>query len=801
MPELLAAEGGVPTVLTSKVISETGEPPDRIYEYAVRTFDGDQWNQVATTEMFVGARDVKEFSDIVQFNGSWYVASRYRDDDGLFVHGRGILYRVDDGALTSVASTQSDTCITDVDPCGLIPFPSFNGLQVVGDSLYVGGRFNFITFDGVAFVSASNLARISGESIIPLPTSPGGPVTGMFLESTSSSNPGLVVWGSFTQIGGVTHNRIARWNTFTNTWSALGSGLAQVPVQVVQIAGQTFNDIDYVAVGVSQAGGVAVNGLARWTGSAWQNYGGTGSNILDGSFYTAINFGGVTVGGRDLSVNGAARNGAARWNGSTWTSLAQPGTGTDGIGRVVARHNNQTYVGGDFAAIDSVAANRIAQRDQENDAWLALGQGMNAPVRALISFNGELIAGGSFSSAGGVSASRVAAWNGSSWRALGSGLDDDVHALVVWNGDLIACGAFRSSGAVDVSNVARWTGSAWVPIDSNFATSDVFSAAVFGGTLYLGGDLGLWRVQGGSIVSVGGSINGEVRTLFPLLGSLYVGGAFTQVGTPAQPYRRIARFNGTQWFPVGPNVAGDFDAGSVESISGNGDTLLVTGEFNVATPGGVASNVAFFDGSAWSSLPSGSANAIVRSGIVTDTGVAVAGDFQVIGEVQAISYAEWSADPIFVVNPNDAEVCLDVESSVTFDAIVVTAATPQYRWRRNGVNLSDSLRISGAETPTLTIDALTPEDSGVYDCVVTNCDSFASAPATLTVRDFGDPVCVGCPACPADFDQDGGVTGADIAAFFAEYEQGAPCADADLDGGVTGGDIAAFFVAYEAGGC
>ncbi len=58
-----------------------------------------------------------------------------------------------------------------------------------------------------------------------------------------------------------------------------------------------------------------------------------------------------------------------------------------------------------------------------------------------------------------------------------------------------------------------------------------------------------------------------------------------------------------------------------------------------------------------------------------------------------------------------------------------------------------------------------------------------------------------CPACPADFDQDGGVTGADISAFFAEYEQGNPCADTDLDGGVTGADIATFFTAYEAGGC
>lgn len=58
-----------------------------------------------------------------------------------------------------------------------------------------------------------------------------------------------------------------------------------------------------------------------------------------------------------------------------------------------------------------------------------------------------------------------------------------------------------------------------------------------------------------------------------------------------------------------------------------------------------------------------------------------------------------------------------------------------------------------------------------------------------------------CPVCPADFDQDGGVTGGDISAFFDQYEQGAPCADTDQDGGVTSSDIFAFFTAYEAGGC
>lgn len=58
-----------------------------------------------------------------------------------------------------------------------------------------------------------------------------------------------------------------------------------------------------------------------------------------------------------------------------------------------------------------------------------------------------------------------------------------------------------------------------------------------------------------------------------------------------------------------------------------------------------------------------------------------------------------------------------------------------------------------------------------------------------------------CAACAADFDQDGGVTGSDVAAFFANFEASAACADVDQDGGVTGSDVSAFFLAFEAGGC
>lgn len=61
--------------------------------------------------------------------------------------------------------------------------------------------------------------------------------------------------------------------------------------------------------------------------------------------------------------------------------------------------------------------------------------------------------------------------------------------------------------------------------------------------------------------------------------------------------------------------------------------------------------------------------------------------------------------------------------------------------------------------------------------------------------------CHGCSPCPADFNQDGGIDGADVADFFAQWESGAPCGDINLDGGIDGADVAAFFAFWENGGC
>lgn len=54
--------------------------------------------------------------------------------------------------------------------------------------------------------------------------------------------------------------------------------------------------------------------------------------------------------------------------------------------------------------------------------------------------------------------------------------------------------------------------------------------------------------------------------------------------------------------------------------------------------------------------------------------------------------------------------------------------------------------------------------------------------------------------CLADIDQNGGVDGGDLGAFFELFEAGDPAADLDFNGGIDGGDLSTFFEHFE-GGC
>ncbi len=66
---------------------------------------------------------------------------------------------------------------------------------------------------------------------------------------------------------------------------------------------------------------------------------------------------------------------------------------------------------------------------------------------------------------------------------------------------------------------------------------------------------------------------------------------------------------------------------------------------------------------------------------------------------------------------------------------------------------------------------------------------------------FGLPQPPACGPCYADYNQDGGVDGSDVAAFFTDWEGSSGCSDTNEDGGIDGGDVETFFSQWSNGGC
>lgn len=73
--------------------------------------------------------------------------------------------------------------------------------------------------------------------------------------------------------------------------------------------------------------------------------------------------------------------------------------------------------------------------------------------------------------------------------------------------------------------------------------------------------------------------------------------------------------------------------------------------------------------------------------------------------------------------------------TVTLTVAVDGTAPFTYQWQKEGVNLSDTPRLSGTTSASLVIGSALPADAGNYTVVVSNlADSVVSSAATLTVK-------------------------------------------------------------------
>ncbi len=305
------------------------------------------------------------------------------------------------------------------------------------------------------------------------------------VHAVSISGSDLFIGGSFTAIGGVPANNIARWDG--NGWRALGDGI-DGPVYALAEAGTSIGGEGRVFAGgaFTTAGGVSANHIAKFDpSSGWQGLGDGLSGNSPVVRALAVKGTDLFAAGEFTAAGGNPAGNIARWNGSAWSPL---GAGLDGPARSLAMMGGDLYVGGDFIGASAVVANGVARWN--GSSWAALGGGVGGvlpSVHTLLANGTDLYAGGSFTTAGGGTANRIAKWNGSSWSALGAGLDGPVSALAMSGASLYVGGRFSTGGGMVANRIARWNEGAWSPLGSGLDGTAVNALAISGMNLYVGG--------------------------------------------------------------------------------------------------------------------------------------------------------------------------------------------------------------------------------------------------------------------------------------------------------------------------
>jgi hypothetical protein len=339
------------------------------------------------------------------------------------------------------------------------------------------------------------------------------------------------------------------------------------------------------ACGFGRAPGiVATNGIAIFDGQSWSALGPQGG----GGGMTAV-FGfdpdddgpateSIIAGGVFTEIGGVAAQHVAMYDGTHWSAM---GAGIadiptdfgaldpDGPGpnpkRLFATFGN---VGGGPGVPGYIYEWNGAQWEQLPDAFVSNVGPPQTTRMATFDPDGDgpglpqLVVVGLFNHVGGAPANNVAAYDGHEWHALGTGITStNPQAVFAWdrNGDghevVIVAGGFTSAGGVPARGVAVWDGSAWSALGSGFGTSGGFQEhpsdfCVFDGDLYA---TGYFRVRDGG------------------------------------PGEGIARWNGTDWEPVGAGLGlgGGLCAAVLPGDDARGPTMCIGGNFQTA--GGLAS--------------------------------------------------------------------------------------------------------------------------------------------------------------------------------------------------------------------
>lgn len=224
--------------------------------------------------------------------------------------------------------------------------------------------------------------------------------------------------------------------------------------------------------------------------------------------------------------------------------------------------------------------------------WQGLSSTLDATVQALLTDSGNnlLYVGGNFQNAGGISAKGIAKWNGSTWDSLGCN-NFGITSILEFNNKIY-------SNGICSLGLAQWTGSTWQSLSGTFLpASGLFATTSY---LYIGGNFDSIDGIPASKIAKWDGINWSAidtttwnglysKCAINYQGDLYVAGDISNTIADV-----VARWNGTQWFPLGNNSMGSH-SGRVNCFAEYKNELYIGGMFTTSN-GNPGNGIVKWDG-------------------------------------------------------------------------------------------------------------------------------------------------------------------------------------------------------------
>ncbi len=360
--------------------------------------------------------------------------------------------------------------------------------------LYFGGDFNTAGDQTALHVASYNLNPGAWSALYNGPYGQGvdGEVLSIVVKGTD-----VYIGGWFRRVGGIEANHIARWDSQTDTWHALGEG-TNWGVYALALMGDNL----YVGGRFGEAGGVDVSYLARYDTllGTWHSVGpGTDPGPDDWVEALAVEGSKLYVGGYFTNIRDVgASDHIAVWDAvaQDWTLVA--GSDLDYTVLAILPDGENVYVGGMFYQNAGSTYEHVARWHTPTNTWHAMDFGLDGNVHSLVPYGADVLAGGVFPG-------RVQLWDPGSqtWSILPGGwLGGGSYGGIAYDmavsasGEIFVVGDFTQAGDIQAWGIAQYSAACqrWMPVEGGFNARGQ-SIALMGEQLFAGGSFSLTGSQ------------------------------------------------------------------------------------------------------------------------------------------------------------------------------------------------------------------------------------------------------------------------------------------------------------------